>query len=69
MKMKSSIKIIGMKTSEDIKKIKNAVASNTGVVACEINKEKGEVSIIYDDYFSKLDKIIDSIELLGYTVV
>lgn len=67
--MKSSIKIIGIKTSEDVKNIRNAIASNQGVVACEINKDKGEVSVIYDDYFSSLDNIIDSIEILGYTVL
>lgn len=67
--MKSSIKIIGINTAEDVRKVKNAIASNQGVVACEISKEKGEVSIIYDDYFSSLEKIIDAVELLGYTVI
>ncbi|MDD7796390.1 heavy-metal-associated domain-containing protein [Clostridium sp. 'White wine YQ'] len=67
--MKSSLRIAGMKTAEDVRKIKNAIASNQGVVACEISREKGEANIIYDDYFTAIDKIIDSVESLGYTVV
>lgn len=67
--MKSSIKVPNMKTEQDIKRVKEAIASNEGIVACEINNEKGEVNIIYDDYFIDLDKIIDSIEDFGYTVV
>lgn len=67
--MKSSIKISNMKTAQDIKRVKEAIASNEGIVACEINNEKGEVNIIYDDYFIKLDKIIESIEDFGYMVV
>lgn len=67
--MKSSIKILNMKTVQDIKRVKEAIASNEGIVACEINNEKGEVNIIYDDYFINLDRIIESIEDFGYTVV
>lgn len=67
--MKASIKIPNMKTAQDIKKVKKAIASNEGIVACEINNEKGEANIIYDDYFINLDKIIESIEDFGYTVI
>lgn len=67
--MKSSIRIPSMKSSEDIIKIKKAIASNEGVIACEISKEKGEVSIVYDNYFVELDDIITSIEDLGYIVL
>jgi copper chaperone CopZ len=67
--MKSSIKIPSMKTSEDIINIKKAISSNEGVIACEISKEKGEVNVVYDNYFVELDDIITSIEDLGYIVL
>ncbi|MBK1812602.1 heavy-metal-associated domain-containing protein [Clostridium sp. YIM B02505] len=67
--MKSSIKIPSMKTSDDIIKIKKAISSNEGVIACEISKEKGEVNVVYDNYFVELDDIITSIEDLGYIVL
>lgn len=67
--MKSTIKVCSMNSIEDVNNIRKAVSSNEGVVACEVNKEKGEVSVVYDDYFVDLDKIIESIEDLGYTVI
>ncbi|AKA71165.1 MULTISPECIES: heavy-metal-associated domain-containing protein [Clostridium] len=66
--MKSVLKIYNMNTAEDINKIRMAVSSNEGVVACQINKDKGEVNIVYDDYFVNNDKLIQSIEDLGYIV-
>ena len=35
--MKSSIKIAGIRNAEDVHKIKNAISSNQGVVACEVS--------------------------------
>lgn len=67
--MKSIIKVPGVKNSEDISKIKTAIAGNEGVIACEISKEKGEVNVVYDTYFVQLEDIISSIEELGYTVL
>ena len=67
--MKTSFKIPNMRTSQDIRMVKQAIASNEGILACEISKEKSEVSIVYDDYFTDLDKIIGTIEDLGYTVI
>lgn len=66
--MKALLKVWDMRTIQDINKVKSAVANNEGVVACEISKEK-EVSVIYDDYFVDVDKIIESIENIGYTVI
>lgn len=67
--MKASVKIPNMRTSQDIRKVKQAIVSNEGILACEISKEKSEVSIVYDDYFTDLDSIIGTIEDLGYTVI
>lgn len=67
--MKSLIKIRDMKTSEDVKKIKRAITNNEGIIACEISKDKGEVSIVFDDYFTNIDRIIEDIEELGYTII
>lgn len=67
--MKDVLKVCNMNNLEDVNNIRRAISSNEGVVACEINREKGEVNIVYDDYFVNIDKIIESIEDLGYTVL
>lgn len=67
--MKTSIKVLNMNSNQDINNIRMAISKNEGVIACEISKEKGEVQIVYDDYFVTEDKIIESIEDLGYTVI
>jgi copper chaperone CopZ len=58
-----------MNNLDDINNLRRAISSNEGVVACEISKDKGEASIIYDNYFIELESIIESIEELGYTVL
>lgn len=67
--MKSLFKVGGINKAEDVATIKQAIATFQGVVACEISRDKGEVSIIYDDYFVKEDELIGSIEELGYIVL
>ncbi len=67
--MRSLIKVYNMKTTEDVNNIRKAIANNEGVIACEINVEKGEVQIVYDKYFVNVEDIIESIEDLGYTVI
>ena len=67
--MKSLFKVGGINKSADVATIKQAIAAFQGVVACEISRDKGEVSIIYDDYFVKEDEFIGSIEELGYIVL
>jgi len=67
--MKSVLKVLNMKTSADINAIREAIAQNEGVIACQITKEKQEVSIVYDRYFLSEDKLIQCLEDLGYTVV
>ena len=67
--MKSVLKICNMHTVEDVNKIRRAISNNEGVVACQINREKGEVSVIYDDYFVNNESLIQSLEDLGYAVL
>ena len=67
--MKSVLKVLEMRTLEDVNKIRQAIAFNEGVVACEVSSEKHEVSVVYDNYFLKLEQLIDSVEDLGYTVL
>ena len=43
--MKSIIKICDMKSAKDISNIQNAIASNEGVIACEVSLEKKEAQI------------------------
>lgn len=67
--MKSTIKICDMSKSQDVMNIQNAIASNEGVIACEISLEKKEVQVIYNESFVDIEDIIESIELLGYMVI
>nr|WP_278680164.1 heavy-metal-associated domain-containing protein [Clostridium paraputrificum] len=67
--MKSVIKIYDMNKSSDAMNIQGAIASNEGVIACEVSLDKKEIQLIYNESFVTLDKIIESIEILGYIVV
>jgi copper chaperone len=58
-----------MNSSQDVNKIRKAIANNEGVVACEINMEKKEVNVVYDSYFLQADDLIAALEDLGYTVL
>ena len=66
--VKSLIKVFNIKTNEDINNIREAVASNEGVIACEVNKGKQEVSVVYDNRSLNIEEIINSIEIKGYSV-
>lgn len=67
--MKSILRICNMKTIKDVSMVRNSIASNEGVVACQINKDKGEIEIVYDAYSLNIDKVIEAIEDLGFTVI
>ena len=67
--MKSTLKVLSMRTLKDVSKVRNAIASNEGVVACQINREKDEVEIVFDRGLLSIDEIIESIEELGYSVM
>jgi len=67
--MKSLFKISSMKTLEDVSNVRNAISNIEGVIACQISLEKGEVNVVYDDFFIKEDGLIQSIEDSGYYVL
>lgn len=66
--MKSVIKICNMESNDDAKIIQDTVVKNSGVIATEISLAKREITVIYNDIFLKLERIINSIEDLGYVV-
>jgi copper chaperone len=67
--MKSVLRVCNLNSLQDVNNVRMAISNNEGVVACEINKDKGEVSVVYDNYFVQIEDIIESIEELGYTVI
>ncbi|MBP1743520.1 MAG: ferredoxin [Firmicutes bacterium] len=67
--MKSVLKVCSLQTNEDVNNIRTAISNNLGVIACEINRDKGEVCVVYDDFFVRHENLIQSIEDSGYTVL
>lgn len=67
--MKAVLRVCNMNTIQDVNRIRNAISNNEGVIACQISKEKGEIDVIYDNYFVNADMLIDSLEGMGYTVI
>lgn len=67
--MKSTLRVCNMRTLNDVGTVRNAIACNEGVIACQISREKGEVEIVYDGSLLSEDIIIESIEELGFTVI
>lgn len=67
--MKSVLKVCNMKTMVDVSNIRKAISKNQGIIACHISSEKGEVNVVYDDYFISLDDLVECIEDLGYTIL
>lgn len=67
--MRVVIKISNLKSQADITNIRTALSQEEGVLACHIKRERGEVDIVFDDYFIKLQEIQDLLEELGYTVI
>lgn len=67
--MKTVLKVCGLRSNKDVVRVKNAITSNEGILACKIDKESKNIEIIYDEYFVNDDKIAESIEKLGYTII
>lgn len=67
--MKAVLKICDMNTPKDISNVRKAIAATEGVMACQISKDSGEATIVFDDFFVTLDDIIGNIENYGYTVI
>lgn len=66
--MKSVIKICNMDSQKDARVIQENIVNNDGVIATQISLSKKELTIIYNDNFLSNEKIINSIEDLGYIV-
>ncbi|MDO4535559.1 MAG: heavy-metal-associated domain-containing protein [Clostridium perfringens] len=64
--MKESINVYGMKTWDDVNKIKEGITLLEGIIACQIDKKQSIVSVVYDDRILTLDKIKVQIEDMGY---
>jgi copper chaperone CopZ len=58
-----------MKTLRDVSIVRDTIARNEGVVACQLSREKGEVEIVYDSSLLELDIIIEDLEELGFAVI
>ena len=67
--MKSIIKICNMESHHDAKIIQKIIANNFGIIASEISLAKKEITLIYNEPFFNIEKIINSIEDLGYIVM
>lgn len=67
--MKSVIKICNMESSQDATIIQETIVSNSGVIATETSLSKKEVTVIYNENFLTFEKIINSIEDLGYIII
>ena len=67
--MKSVIKICNMESHNDTKIIQEIVVNNPGIIASEISLKKKEITIIYNETFLNIEKVINSIEDLGYIVM
>lgn len=67
--MKSTLKICDMITSKDVTRVKNAISTNEGVIACGIHKGRKEAEIVYDSQYISIEEIIESIENEGYIVM
>lgn len=67
--MKSVIKIFNMESHNDAKIIQEIVANNSGIIASEISLTKKELTVIYNETFFNIQRVINSIEDLGYIVI
>lgn len=63
------LRVCNINSHKDVTNIRNAISNNEGVLACQIDKVTGKVEIAYDKKFANIEKIIESIEEYGYTVI
>ena len=64
--MKEVLKISNLNTNDDVLALRESISNNEGVVACEVNLTKKEINIVFDDQVIEIDKIVLSLEKLGY---
>ena len=53
----------------NVNKLKRDITSIEGVIALYISKESEEVTVIFDEYFTTLDDIIDKLENDGHIIL
>lgn len=66
--MKAVLKVLNLRTNDDVNTIKETICKNSGVVACSVDKNRGDVSIVFDDYFITKEQMVNDLEDLGYSV-
>lgn len=67
--MKAVVKVCDLNTFDDISKIQSCMAQIQGVIACEISIERKEVQVVFNEAFVDLEKIIASLENIGFLVM
>lgn len=67
--MKAVLKVCNMNTPKDISNVRKAIAATEGVMACQISKDSGEVTIVFDNFFVSIEDIMGNIENYGYTII
>lgn len=67
--MKSIIKICNMESQQDVRIIQKCVVKNAGIIAIQTSLSKKEITIIYNNNFLDIKKIVENIEDLGYIVI
>lgn len=65
--MREVLKVSNLNTNEDVSSLRDSISNNEGIIACEISLSKKEVNIVFDDTVITLDKILASVEELGYS--
>jgi copper chaperone CopZ len=58
-----------MESSQDANIIQETIVNNPGVIATEISISRKEVTVIYNETFLIFEKVINSIEDLGYIII
>ncbi|CDM67331.1 Hypothetical protein CM240_0157 [Clostridium bornimense] len=54
---------------DNVNKLKRDITSIEGVIALYISKESEEVTVIFDEYFTTLEDIIDKLENDGHIIL
>lgn len=64
--MKEVLNISNLNTNDDVLAVKENIANNEGIIACEVNLTKKEVSLVFDEQVVTIENIVSSLEKLGY---
>ena len=67
--MKSSIRVHNLNTQSDVIKIRKIIARYEGLIAYEININRKEIQLVYDNLSVDIDEIKIYIEMNGYIII